>query len=492
MKADEIQKLRDERRLASLVARAWRKYHPQSINKKSSTSAYDYFGFNYDFHEEKYEESYEDDTDDTDDNIPDYVKQQASSSYSTMIENDKLGEICIVEICYVFTGVEVKNLSLLFLALKQLVDSERDEWGGKLKVDRRHKILSAFKHKLKFNLWQSEVKYPNNDLEHISMHKPMFKVDFLDMVYFPEVTIPLPLPQVEQEWGFATLILRLKYDNLVKLLMLLLLENPCLVVGRIEEVSVCTCTLLRLLHPYQWESVFIPNLPGNILDFVESPVPFIAGVVAEDEKEMKLIINDDSVQRALCNGLTVVDLLSGEVHFTKEVESHDVLLMCDNILTMHTFQKMLNYGKRLKYLVAQEDSTLLSFKSFVEYGASPNESIVLKKSLQTINKFMTSLAGDLQASHDSWKIFTKRNNDSDEIEFLTGRLIQPLQDKLHFLEKMVETQLFVSYVNKKIKLDLSTDLSETSLAAKKTIATFVTKYWKEHRHCHRLSSFLND
>ena len=47
--------------------------------------------------------------------ISNYLIQKAS----LLVENKKLGEICVVEMCYVFMGVKAKNLSLIFLALKK-------------------------------------------------------------------------------------------------------------------------------------------------------------------------------------------------------------------------------------------------------------------------------------------------------------------------------------------------------------------------------------
>merc|ERR1719401_2433458 len=174
-----------------------------------------------------------------------------------MVENEKLGEICVVESCYIFTGVKDKNLSLIFLALKKLIDSERyTRLTREEKVTRRHELITLFRRKLKFNRWQFSVKYPKSDLEHINMHYPIFTADFDPSLNFPPIITPLPLPQVRREWGLATLILRLKFDNMMKVLMLLLLEKPLLLVGsRIDEVSICSCTFLHLLAPYKWASV---------------------------------------------------------------------------------------------------------------------------------------------------------------------------------------------------------------------------------------------
>jgi len=314
------------------------------------------------------------------------------------------------------------------------------------------------------------------------MHRPMFTADFAPSLNFPPISTPLPLPQVRREWGLATLILRLKFDKLMKVLMLLLLEKPLLVVGiRTDEVSICTCTLLHLLAPYKWASVFINILPDNNLDFVESPVPFIAGVLAGDEKEVEMILNDFCVQQALHYGLSVVDLYSGEVHFTKEVEFQNMLIKCDSILTTNIFVKMSNYEQRLRYLVTKEDSTLLSLKLFIEYGASSSESVVLKNSLQSINSFIKSVAGDMQSSYDAWKKYSFLNEDN-EIIFLPNRLLQPLQDKLVLLENMVETQLFSAYIEDKVEME-SDDMFRKHEAEEKTIAMWVRRYWKKRRTC---------
>jgi len=242
--------------------------------------------------------------------------------------------------------------------------------------------------------------------------------------------------------------------------MLLLLEKPLLVIGsRTEEVSICSCTLLHLLAPYKWASIFINILPDNNLDFVESPVPFIAGVLAGDEKEVEMIMNHYSVQQALYNGLSIADLYSGEVHFTKEVETQNILIKCDSIQTINIFEKMSNYEQRLRSLVIKVDSTLLSFKSFIEYGASPSESVVLKNSLRSINEFIKSFAGDMHSEYDAWRKYSFLNKDN-EIEFLPSRLLQPLKDKLALFENIVETQLFEAYIESKIEMDLD-DMLET-------------------------------
>ena len=50
----------------------------------------------------------------------------AKESFQTMVENEKLGDMLIVERCYIFVGTNEKVHSLLFRSLQQLIDSERD------------------------------------------------------------------------------------------------------------------------------------------------------------------------------------------------------------------------------------------------------------------------------------------------------------------------------------------------------------------------------
>merc|ERR1712032_880643 len=141
---------------------------------------------------------------------------------------------------------------------------------------------------------------------------------------------------------------------------------------------------------------------------------------------------------------------------------------------------MSNYEHRLQYLVTKETS-LLSFKTFIEYGASPSESVVLKKSLQVINKFMKRLSGDVHSSPDAWKKFTLHCKDTDKIEFLPNLLMQPLKDEIIYLEMMVETQLFASYVEESIRIS-SFDVKVIE-AAKTTISAWVRKHWKNRKTC---------
>ena len=57
--------------------------------------------------------------------VNDFVLKQAKDSYETMIENEKLGYVCMVEKCFIFIGINPAEQSLLLAALKQLAQLDR-------------------------------------------------------------------------------------------------------------------------------------------------------------------------------------------------------------------------------------------------------------------------------------------------------------------------------------------------------------------------------
>lgn len=65
-----------------------------------------------------------------------HSKIAAKESHKQMLENDKLGDFCVVDKCFVFIGVEEK--CLLLNALKQLVDLQR--MVSILRISQQHKL----------------------------------------------------------------------------------------------------------------------------------------------------------------------------------------------------------------------------------------------------------------------------------------------------------------------------------------------------------------
>ncbi len=73
-------------------------------------------------------------------------------------------------------------------------------------------------------------------------------------------------------------------EQLLLLLRCLLAEQRIIVTGsHLTLISATTHALIALLYPLRWCHVFVPILPlrRNFMDIVESPVPFLVGVLKD-------------------------------------------------------------------------------------------------------------------------------------------------------------------------------------------------------------------
>jgi hypothetical protein len=80
-----------------------------------------------------------------------------------------------------------------------------------------------------------------------------------------------------------------------------------------------------MLDPYKWASAFMPLLPVEMLDFVSSPVPFIAGMLVENKQHLNSIVHDHGVKDAMLHGLSIVNLVTGKLIVTREQGTSDML-----------------------------------------------------------------------------------------------------------------------------------------------------------------------
>jgi hypothetical protein len=81
-------------------------------------------------------------------------------------------------------------------------------------------------------------------------------------------------------WALPTLMSWVPVETLVWTIGLLLCESKIIVVG--TEPGMVSCGvmgILSLIRPMLWLAPLIPMLPVKHIDFVESPVPILAGLV---------------------------------------------------------------------------------------------------------------------------------------------------------------------------------------------------------------------
>lgn len=80
------------------------------------------------------------------------------------------------------------------------------------------------------------------------------------------------------DWALPPVLAWLPMETVVWVISLLLTENKLIIVGHdAGMITSLVLGVLVLLRPLEWISPIIPLLPSKLLDFVESPVPIVAG-----------------------------------------------------------------------------------------------------------------------------------------------------------------------------------------------------------------------
>ncbi|XP_059633211.1 uncharacterized protein LOC132275988 [Cornus florida] len=80
-------------------------------------------------------------------------------------------------------------------------------------------------------------------------------------------------------WAISCLCGSLRLENVLTLLAGALLEKQIVVVcSNLGILSASVLSIIPLIRPYQWQSLLVPVLPNDILEFLDAPVPYIVGV----------------------------------------------------------------------------------------------------------------------------------------------------------------------------------------------------------------------
>lgn len=80
-------------------------------------------------------------------------------------------------------------------------------------------------------------------------------------------------------WTIACLCGSLRLENVLTLFAGALLEKQIVVVSsNLGILSALVLSVIPLIRPYQWQSLLMPVLPNDMLDFLDAPVPYVVGV----------------------------------------------------------------------------------------------------------------------------------------------------------------------------------------------------------------------
>ncbi|KAJ3695574.1 hypothetical protein LUZ60_000951 [Juncus effusus] len=80
-------------------------------------------------------------------------------------------------------------------------------------------------------------------------------------------------------WAVACICGCLRLEHVITLFTAALLEKQVAIVcSNLGILSASVLSIIPLIRPYQWQSLLMPVLPNDMLDFLDAPVPYIVGV----------------------------------------------------------------------------------------------------------------------------------------------------------------------------------------------------------------------
>ncbi|XP_022157514.1 uncharacterized protein LOC111024191 isoform X2 [Momordica charantia] len=104
-------------------------------------------------------------------------------------------------------------------------------------------------------------------------------------------------------WTTATICRALSLGSVMQLVAGILLEKQVLVVcPNLGLLSATVLSLIPMIRPFQWQSLFLPVLPGRMFDLLDAPVPFIVGTH-----------NRPTDMKIKTSNLVIVDVLKDQV-----------------------------------------------------------------------------------------------------------------------------------------------------------------------------------
>lgn len=112
----------------------------------------------------------------------------------------------------------------------------------------------------------------------------------LNNIHF-EYTYPNPFNKMflAVDWLAENFLYLLDYDTFFNILIRVLLESSFIFIS--DNIQILTATVLGfsyLIKPFKWPFIFIPNLPVDLMNMMESPVPYLIGVLGNDNLKNEL------------------------------------------------------------------------------------------------------------------------------------------------------------------------------------------------------------
>ncbi|XP_010449763.1 PREDICTED: uncharacterized protein LOC104731954 [Camelina sativa] len=151
------------------------------------------------------------------------------------------------------------------------------------------------------------VEYHRPD--EVALHTPGSAIDLRSCCTSLELAEAHNALMAEEEaaalstWAVASLCGSLRLDNVLMILSGALLEKQIVFIcSNLGILAASVLSIIPIIRPFRWQSLLMPVLPDDMLEFLDAPVPYIVGVKNKTSE----------VQSKLAN-VIVVDVLKNQV-----------------------------------------------------------------------------------------------------------------------------------------------------------------------------------
>ncbi|XP_042050034.1 uncharacterized protein LOC121795567 [Salvia splendens] len=108
-------------------------------------------------------------------------------------------------------------------------------------------------------------------------------IDKITKVSKEDSEVKLKLANAEEAsslslWSISTICRVLSLDSILTLITGVLLEKHIIMMcPNLGILSAVVLSVIPMIRPFDWQSLFLPILPARMVDFLDAPVPFIVG-----------------------------------------------------------------------------------------------------------------------------------------------------------------------------------------------------------------------
>jgi len=284
-------------------------------------------------------------------------------------------------------------------------------------------------------------------------------------------------------------------EIVVRVLCILLQEQSLLVYSSDAGlVTAVTTAFMLLLQPFTWEGIFVPLLPTAAYEALDAPVPYIIGVVSSSKPKVEIascaavLSIDDFLyhhEYYIPAGYDDVNFTKNELQRQRRRSSHDqvegIMMSASSSYAMVFYENprvlpsslqsscgmpllepMLccSFPDLRRLISYHRTSIVQSIKKksrshthiptamirSVVYDMSRGSIRSLRLVLDRISAFNSSLCGNILTQPAGWLQYGQTSREG-HFEFTPKSFMKPYEEQLKFQENVINTQLFVSFMD---------------------------------------------